>query len=193
MKRSTSQRVACAKLVTRAASLKKMTTPFKGGYAFGLLINTNGGRTAITHNGGIEGFNSAMAYYPDTAVTVIVLGNVNGTAPDELADKIGRVAHGEKILAPGERTAIALPRATLTSYVGVYQFAPTFSIAITLDGDQLFEQATNQPRIPIFPESETKFFLRVVDAQLEFHSDASGAVTGVVLHQAGRDVTGRRQ
>jgi CubicO group peptidase (beta-lactamase class C family) len=179
--------------VVSAASLKKMTTPFKGGYAFGLLINTNSGRTAVFHNGGIEGFNTAMAYYPDSTVTVIVLGNVNGTAPDELVDKLGRVANGEKILAPSERTAVALPRETLASYVGVYRFAPTFSIAITLDGDQLFEQASNQVKIPIYPESDTKFFLKIVDAQLEFHKDASGAVTSLVLHQAGRDITGTRQ
>jgi len=179
--------------VVSPASLKKMTTPFKGGYAFGLLIKSNDGRTAIFHNGGIEGFNTAMAYYPDSMVAVIVLGNMNGTAPDELVDKLGRVANGEKLLAPSQRTAISLPREALASYVGVYQFAPTFSIAITLDGDQLFEQASNQVKIPIYPESDTKFFLKVVDAQLEFHKNASGAVTSLVLHQAGRDVTGKRQ
>lgn len=186
------QALFAGKLIS-AASLTKMTTPFKGGYAFGLLISANSGRMIVSHNGGIEGFNSAMAYFPETRVAVIVLGNVNGTAPDELADKLGRVAHGERILAPGDRKEIAVARATLSTYVGVYQFAPTFSIAITLDGDQLYEQATNQPRIPIFAESETRFFLKVVDAQLEFHKAPSGEVTSVVLHQNGRDVTGKRQ
>ncbi len=36
------------------------------------------------------------------------------------------------------------------------------------------EQATAQPRFPIFPESETSFFLKVVDAQLTFEKDGSG-------------------
>ena len=48
-------------------------------------------------------------------------------------------------------------------------------------------QATNQPKFPIYPESETKFFLKVVDAQLTFGKDAAGTVTDVTLHQNGRD------
>ena len=39
----------------------------------------------------------------------------------------------------------------------------------------------------MFAESETKFFLKVVEAQVEFFTDASGAVTHAVLYQTGRD------
>ncbi len=47
-------------------------------------------------------------------------------------------------------------------------------------------QATNQPKFEVFPESETKFFLRVVDAQLTFVKDAAtGKVTHIILHQGG--------
>ena len=41
-------------------------------------------------------------------------------------------------------------------------------MTITLDGDHLMAQLTGQGRNQIFPESETMFFLKVVDAQLEF-------------------------
>ena len=34
-------------------------------------------------------------------------------------------------------------------------------------------------------EGETKFFLKVVDAQIEFETDAAGTVTGLVLVQNG--------
>src|SRR5437867_8957171 len=43
-----------------AASLEKMTTPFKNDYAFGLGVRTNKGRKVIEHNGGIEGFNTLL-------------------------------------------------------------------------------------------------------------------------------------
>src|SRR5262245_18301388 len=42
--------------VLSAASLKKMTTPFKNDYAFGLTVMRVNGRNWISHNGGIEGF-----------------------------------------------------------------------------------------------------------------------------------------
>ncbi len=58
-----------------AASLTKMTTPFKSDYALGLGVNT-GKRKMYSHGGGIEGFNTHLAYYPDTQVTVVALGNI---------------------------------------------------------------------------------------------------------------------
>jgi hypothetical protein len=56
--------------------------------------------------------------------------------------------------------------------------------------DQLMTQATNQPKFPVFPESRTKFFLKVVDAQVEFFTDDKGRVSHMILHQNGRDIEG---
>jgi hypothetical protein len=65
-------------------------------------------------------------------------------------------------------------------------------ITVTLEGDGIFTQATGQGKVEIFPESETKFFLKVVDAQLEFVKDESGKFNKVILHQGGRDMEGKR-
>src|SRR4029078_3738049 len=64
--------------VISAASLTKMTTPFKNDYAFGVIVQTAHGRKGVQHGGGIEGFNTFLAYYPDSTITVAVLGNING-------------------------------------------------------------------------------------------------------------------
>jgi hypothetical protein len=56
--------------------------------------------------------------------------------------------------------------------------------------DQLVTQATNQPKFPVFPESQTKLFLEVVDAQVEFFTDDKGWVSYMILHQNGRDIKG---
>ena len=56
-----------------AASLEKMTTPFKENYAFGLAVSTASGHKVIEHGGGIEGFNTHLAYYPDDKLIVVVL------------------------------------------------------------------------------------------------------------------------
>lgn len=53
-------------------------------------------------------------------------------------------------------------------------------------------QATGQPAIEIFPESEAVFFLKLVDATLEFALDAAGRATGLTLHQAGQHLPGRK-
>jgi CubicO group peptidase (beta-lactamase class C family) len=94
---------------------------------------------------------------------------------------------------PPPRQAIQVDPALLAAYAGTYELAPSFSITITLENGRLFAQATGQPKFEIFAESETSFFLKVVDAQLEFQKDAAGTVTGLVLHQAGRNMPGKKK
>ena len=79
--------------VLSAASLQKMTTPFKHDYAFGLGVHTVKGHKEIDHGGGIDGFNTHLSYYPEDKLTVVVLGNLNGKAPDELAEKLAALVH----------------------------------------------------------------------------------------------------
>ncbi len=171
--------------VIRPSSLQKMTTPFKNDYAFGLAVHTVNGRKVIDHGGGIEGFNTHLAYYPDSKLIVVVLGNLNGSAPSAMASKLGAVAHGEAVTLPSERKAVAVPAKVLAEYAGTYEISPTFRIVMTVEGDQLMTQATGQPKFPLFAESETKFFLKVVDAQVEFVKGSNGEVTHLVLYQGG--------
>jgi hypothetical protein len=87
---------------------------------------------------------------------------------------------------------VKLEASVLGSYVGEYQLTPEFAIVVTREGDQLFIQATGQAKVPIYAESETQFFLKVVDAQITFSRDGSGRVTRLVLHQNGRDTPGEK-
>ena len=98
---------------------------------------------------------------------------------------------GAAVKVPKE-VAVTVDTATLQSYVGNYQLAPTFAIAITREGDQLYGQATGQSRFALFAESKTRFYLKVVDAQLTFVSNDKGEVDQLILHQNGRDMPGKR-
>src|SRR5207237_9579676 len=124
------------------------------------------------HGGGIEGFNTQLAYDPDRKLAVIVLGNLNGGAADEIARQLMSLLHGERVVLPSERKEITVSTDLLRQYVGTYQLAPTFSIVITLEGNRLMSQATNQHVLPLFPESETSFFLNAVDDQIEVEQHA---------------------
>ena len=70
---------------------------------------------------------------------------------------------------------------------GSYQLAPAAILTVTRDGSRRFVQLTGQPAFEIFAESEKKFFLKVVDAQLTFETDAQNTAVAVVLHQNGMD------
>lgn len=93
---------------------------------------------------------------------------------------------------PTERQAVALDPALYDRYVGVYELAPGFSLTVSREGDKLLAQATGQPKLELFPESQTKFFAKGVDAQIEFVVEGSGKTSSLVLHQGGRKLPGKK-
>jgi CubicO group peptidase (beta-lactamase class C family) len=84
-----------------------------------------------------------------------------------------------------ERVEVRVAESVLRKYVGRYELAPGAIMTITLENGGLFAQLTGQRSAAIFPESETEFFYRGTNAQISFTRDASGSVTGLVLHQGG--------
>lgn len=76
-------------------------------------------------------------------------------------------------------------------YVGKYGLAPGIVLTITRERDRLFAQVNKQPLFQMFAESEREFFLKAVDAQITFVTDAQGRATELILHQDGDHVAKR--
>lgn len=178
--------------VLKPASLQKMITPFKNDYGCGLTITTVNGHKRIEHGGGIQGFNAELVYWPDEHMTVVVLANLNGSAPSDIAADVAATVHGEKVTLPTERKEITLTPEQLKPFVGRYSLTPEVNVDITLDGNQLQTQLTGQPKFPLFAESPTSFFLKVVEAEVKFDKNASGKVTQLTIHQGGRDTVAKK-
>ena len=163
------------------------------GVGLNWLVQSVGEETIVWHNGGTAGFRTFIGFDPDKGVGAVVLTNSGHGADD-----IGlHLINPELPLAPApvpvaERVEVAVSEDILETYVGEYELAPTFTIVVTREGGALFVQATAQPRFPVFAESETKFFLRAVDAQVSFTKDDAGSVTGMILHQSGVDQQARK-
>jgi CubicO group peptidase (beta-lactamase class C family) len=173
------------------ASLTKMTTPAKQGYGFGIGIGERNGRKLYAHEGGIEGFNTYVGYYPDAKLTVVVLQNING-APGPLAEKLAALAFGDTVMLGKERHEIDLAASVLERYTGVYRMTPTLTNTIRLRSGHLTAQITGQPEFRLFAESEKKFFLKVAEAECEFTTDAQGRATDVTLYQNGHTLKAPR-
>jgi D-alanyl-D-alanine-carboxypeptidase/D-alanyl-D-alanine-endopeptidase len=86
---------------------------------------------------------------------------------------------------------VSIDPKVLDGYVGRYELAPEFIIAITREGGRLFAQATGQQKVEPFAEDARRFFLKVVDA-LTFESGAGGKAGRLILHQNGIDQPARR-
>jgi len=96
--------------------------------------------------------------------------------------------NGVEALKRLENPPAKIDAATLDKYVGTYELAPGFSIAVTREGETLFAQATGQAKFEMAADSPTEFHLLVVPAKITFAADGSS----LTLHQGGRDMPGKR-
>lgn len=160
--------------------------------ALGWHIFTTNGKEIVWHNGGTGGFRSFMGFDPKAGMGVVVLSNAFTVAG---VDDIGRHLLDPTVpLAkpPKEHKQVTVDPRMFDGYVGRYELAQNFIISITRESDHLFEQATGQPMIEIFPEGDRDYFLKVVDAQITFVADGDGRATELILHQNGRDQHAKR-
>lgn len=176
----------------KAESLQKMTTPFKSGYALGVGVLTKDGHKAVSHNGGIEGFRTHLSYYPEDKITIAVLGNLESSAGEKIASKLAELLFGVTRKTSKERTEITVPVEVLQRYVGTYEITYRVKNYIRLEGDRLTTQLTGQKAFPLFAETETKFFLKAVEAQVEFVKNEKGQITHLVMYQNGRETPVQR-
>jgi len=91
-----------------------------------------------------------------------------------------------------ESKPVAVDAKTYDAYPGEYEVSPTFMVKIFKEGDKLMTQATGQPAIELFPQSEDKFYLKVVSATVTFTRDDKGAVSGLIIRQSGRDMPAKK-
>jgi CubicO group peptidase (beta-lactamase class C family) len=152
---------------------------------------TPGGRTVVWHNGGTGGYRSFAGYDEATGLGVVVLTNTAVSVDDIALHLLDPAVPLAPI--PARRVAVTVAPEILRRYPGEYALAPAFSLTITFENGALFAQATGQEKLPLYAESETKFFLRAADAELTFTSDSTGNVTGLILHQNGQNLPGRRR
>ena len=174
--------------VLSADMTKQMMTPGMGNWGLGLQIGGAPTNPYFSHGGVNEGFESLFVGYENNGEGAAVMTNAAGGSrlAEEVMAAIG-TEYGWPDFHPVVRSVVKVDPAVLTKYVGVYQLEPNFDLTISTEGGKLFGQASGQSKDELFPESETKFFLKVVDAEVEFTADDKGQITALILHQAGHD------
>lgn len=151
----------------------KLTSQRSGGMAHTLIpigVDTfvfDEGFSRIVFERDADGHVDAMRFYPE----------------DEGEGE--RVARSAELL-PAERKPITLSLPALERLLGDYAFQGA-TLRIFLEEGSPRAQLTGQPVMEIHAESETRFFLTVVDAALEF-SPAEGLATEVTLRQGGQEM-----
>lgn len=190
------------RVLSRAVVQEMLSPVGVGDYAVGFAVTKMGQGWYFAHGGANWGFRGTLLAHKVKGYGLVILTNADqgGAVANELSRRIQRAYEWDSFAEPAPRgyrppaarTEITVAESVLRSYVGEYQLTPQLSITITLEDGRLQAQPTGQSKAALYAEAADKFFLRVVNAQVTFTRAPSREVTGLILHQGGRDQTGRK-
>ena len=171
---------------------KSVFTPYKNMYGYGWRIDTLYGKQFTAHSGGIHGYSSYIIRFPQDEAVVIIFDNSSSTSLNAISKNIAAILFNQAYQVPVAKKEVSVDSTNLKQYVGEYELAPGFTITISLDAGGLKGQATGQPAFDLYAEKENVFFLKVVEAKIEFVKDADGKVTEMILYQNGQQPRGQK-
>lgn len=108
-----------------------------------------------------------------------------GNDEAEPAKRVGDVTKGK-----GDPMAVSPEVYDL--WAGKYSLAPGAVLTVRRGDEQLFVQLTGQQEFEVFPLSVTRYFLKVVDAEIEFAAGDDGRAKSVTLYQNGTEQVANR-
>ncbi len=186
-------------LIVRMHELRPLNNGKLNRYASGLFIETYRGRKLVEHSGGIGGYRSVIARYPEQGLSVLLLANTSDINPVTLGRRVADIyldgATSELPTVPMS-TALketAIDPSQFDALLGYYAFTPEEGIDVTKEDGALMGRVSGQQKFRLYPAAEREYFLKVVNAKISFNAPgADSVVAGLVLHQDGRDMPGVR-
>jgi CubicO group peptidase (beta-lactamase class C family) len=179
--------------VLNGESAALMLKPFKENAALGTFIKTVGEDQYFTHGGANEGFRCVYYGSKEGGNGVVVMVNSDeGTILEEVVAAVATVYGWKDFYKPVVRKTVTVPNEVLDSYVGEYELSPQMKVVISRRDNTLYAQGTGQGEVGLYPEANNKFFLKVVDANIEFISDNTGKITKFILHQSGQTMDAKK-
>ncbi|MBP0005778.1 MAG: serine hydrolase [Cyanobacteria bacterium SBC] len=156
-------------------------------YGYGLIVNqSEQGR--IGHGGGINGFVSSLSYLPDRDLTIAILSNVVTADLGRISKDLAAILLGKPYELPTLPDTVAVNPTVYQHYIGTYRLSPEFEIEITVEFDRLYARGTGQPRIALYPSSETEFFAREIELRITFNLGEDNRVESLTLRQNDREI-----
>lgn len=171
------------KLVS-SSSLEQMKT-MTDGFGMGMFQIPFYEKRAYGHNGGIDGFASDLAYFPEESLAVAYCTNGQVYPMNNILMGVLSICFNKPYSIPALIT-ISLKTEELDKYLGIYSSTqiPNFKIKITKDNTTLISQATGQSSFPLEATGKNKFEFDPAGIILEFNPDKDE----MTLKQGGQTV-----
>lgn len=160
------------KLIT-SDSLKEMKT-IKDDYGRGIFQIPFYDRFAFGHNGGIDGFTSMLAYFPDDKVSIAITNNYLKYSSNEILLGILSFYYDKNYEMPSftNNSIVEVKPEILKSYEGLYSSKKiALKITTKVINGELTAQATGQSSFPLSAISENEFIFEDGGIEIVFSKD----------------------
>ncbi len=184
------------KEILSSDSWKAALSPHLEHYGYGWFIDSLYGNKTISHGGGLPGFMAYLCYFPDKDATIILLNNEGwyGEGLTNINTNLSAILFNKPYELMRKHSGMKLPDSVLKKYVGRYDFDKKHHAYITLENGSLQIEAPQGglPKSPLFAEDENNFYLKIIDARIEFVKDAEGNITSLVSHYNGKNEVSKK-
>jgi CubicO group peptidase (beta-lactamase class C family) len=167
------------------------------GNRYGWYMLKRMGHRVMAAKGHSPGFTAELDRYPDDDVTIILLSNSYGTAPqDPIAEGLAAIVFGQQPPPSISLHPVTIPESVLASYAGPYQFGPDYfeanaKFTLTAKPGFLLMQV-GEYRTPLVPVSQSDFLERIYFGRVVIRKDATGSASTLTLRYGDKTFTARR-
>lgn len=169
--------------LTSEQTLITMTTPTDG-FGLGLFQIPFFNKRAWGHTGGIDGFNSSAAFFPEDGLGVVLLSNASATDLNIILIGMLSIYYDMPYEMPVFPPFLFLEAEDLVVYEGTYSH-PQFPLKINIwnEGNSLMAQATGQPPFTLDARGDHIFAYDAARLILTFNPEEET----MLLKQAGME------
>jgi CubicO group peptidase (beta-lactamase class C family) len=150
--------------------------PDNASYGYGWALGEYRGQEIIEHGGGLHGFLSQLARFPEENTTIVLLTNITPPEVNINHRKVSEFLLWEKMEKQASRSLNASVSEDVNQYAGRYDFPNGAVMIITAEDHKHFAQHTGQPKFPSITAGEGEYFWKVVEAKIKFVKNGNGEV-----------------
>lgn len=151
-------------------SLDQMKT-ITDGYGMGMFQIPFNTKKAYGHNGGIDGFGSNLAYFPEDNLAVAYCTNGQVYSFNDILIGVLSIYFNQPYSIPTFKT-VSIREEDLNKYLGIYASTQIpLKITISKSGATLIAQATGQSSFPLEATEKDKFKFDQAGVIMEFNPD----------------------
>ncbi len=146
----------------------------------GIMLSRFLNQPAWEHDGGTGGYRTSFQVQPESQTVRVILINNDALATPVLLAAIDPPA------STRARSEVPLSTAAVGEYTGVFELDRNSRFTFIQRGDHLWTRLTGQPFFRLFHGGDDRFFLKVVDAELQFER-TDGKISHITLFQNNRE------